>query len=170
MAESHWPAFVEVRIGRWIGDDIAHLHPGGVEGWLIVSEHGVSLNHLSATGVAGDDDLLHIGKLLAITQAGDDFVQRRKGAETERRSGFATRHPLIALPAQNRLGDGMHRDVGFIEELWGDDQCCRTLPGQFRRVFAAVQVGLCVAQATMDDDQHSFDFGRARADAHRDLA
>ncbi|MNW18464.1 hypothetical protein D3C71_2180420 [compost metagenome] len=63
----------------------------------------------------------------------------------------------------------MDRDVGFIEKLRGDHQGRCALPGQFGRVFAALQIGLCVAQTPVDDDQHPFDFCRGGAYAHRDF-
>ncbi|MNR58148.1 hypothetical protein D3C85_1790740 [compost metagenome] len=54
-----------------------------MQGRLIVAEQRVSLNHLGATRVTGDDDLFHIGKLLAIAKARDDFIECCVGTEGE---------------------------------------------------------------------------------------
>ncbi|MNT76392.1 hypothetical protein D3C71_1486570 [compost metagenome] len=63
----------------------------------------------------------------------------------------------------------MDRNVGFIEELRGDHQGRCALPRQFGRVLTTLQIGLRIAQATVEDDQHPFDFCRGGADAHRDF-
>ncbi|MNG11522.1 hypothetical protein D3C84_950700 [compost metagenome] len=115
----------------------------------------------------GDDDLLHIWKLLTITQPGDDFVQRLEGTHAKRCGGFAAGHPLIAVPAQYSVSHRMLFDVGFIEKLRGDHQGRVTLTGQLSRAVTALEIGLCIAQPAMDDDQHALDFCRSRADAHR---
>ena len=170
MTESHWPTLVKVGVGRGVGDHIAQLHAGGFQGRLILAQQGVALNHLSASRVTGDDDLLHIRKLLAIAQAGDDFVQRIVGTHTKGCCGFTAGHPLIALPAQDGVCHLVLCNVGFIEELRGNHQRRSALPSQFDGVLAALQIGLCIAQATMDDDQYPFDFGRGPTDAHRDFS
>ncbi|MNV27765.1 hypothetical protein D3C71_1189240 [compost metagenome] len=110
-----------------------------------MAQQSVALYHLSATRVPGDDDLLHIRKLLTVTQPRDDFVQCLVGTQTKRRGGFAAGHPLVALPAQNGVGYRVQRDVGFIEELRGDHQGRIALPGQLRCLLAAVEIGLRIA-------------------------
>ncbi len=42
----------------------------------------------------------------------------------------------------------------------------RGLPGEFGGTFRAFAVGLGVAQATVNDDQHPLDLFRCRPDAH----
>ncbi|MNL00975.1 hypothetical protein D3C87_1214270 [compost metagenome] len=145
------------------------MHAGRLELGLIVTQQRIALNHLGATGVTGDDDLLHIGKLSTIADSGDDFVECRIRTQVKRRGGHAASHPVIALPAQYAVSHWMARDVGLIEKLRRNHQGGRALSCPFSRVFCTLAIGFGIAQAAMDDDQHPFDFRRCRADAHRDL-
>ncbi|MNI85198.1 hypothetical protein D3C73_1421700 [compost metagenome] len=87
MAERYGTALIEISIGRRVGNYIAHMHTRRFQLRLTVTEQRVALDHLGAAGMPDNHHILHIGKLPAITEPGNDLIQRSEGAQCERCGG-----------------------------------------------------------------------------------
>ena len=67
--------------GAGVGEPAVGVGVGGPEGDFDavgggdVGEGGVALDELGAHGVGGDDDLVHVGELVAVGEVVDDFVE-----------------------------------------------------------------------------------------------
>ena len=89
-----------------------------------MSGEGIALYHLGAPGVPGNHHLAQGREALAVIESLKDFIQCCVGTQRRRAQRRITRHPVIGVPAQYGVGQGVARAIRIIEKLWRDDQGC----------------------------------------------
>ena len=120
----HRALFVEIGVGRRVGNHVAHLDAFGLQGFVRLGGQGIALRHLCSARMPGDDHFAQMGEQLAVAQALQDLVYgrvRTQGCWADR--GLAG-HPVIGVPAQYIVGQRVTGAITFVEKLRRNHQGC----------------------------------------------